>query len=161
MSFKQHGNTTQMSSQVTAGPDVCQTPSDLLIPAGLMPRALRLKSRRGQWRDVIAYLIQRHREAILRLAGEKRNLRFQYQVDGLDLQRVCYVPYKESLAELRLLSFASRISMCALVVLMLTWEWADRGENPVVPISFAAEWELTCHVLTVASVVRKPKTRPP
>lgn len=108
-----------------------QVPADLLIPARLLPHALRLKTSTGEWRDVVAYLVGRHRGRVLQLAEGAGNLRFRYQGEGLKLRRICYVPYRDMIAELRMLSFASRVSMCALVVLMLEWEQEGDGSPEV------------------------------
>lgn len=104
-----------------------RVPADLLIPARILHHAHRLKGSTGEWRDMVAYLVSRHRGRVLQLADHARNLRFRYQEEGLNLYRVSYLPYRDILAELRMLSFASRISMCALVVLMIEWELEGKG----------------------------------
>lgn len=111
--------------EVKRHPD--RVPTDLLIPGGLLRYAVLLKEQKGEWRDLVAYLVSRHRGRVLQLADSGGNLRFRYQAEGLHLRRVCYIPYRDMIAELRMLSFASRISMCALVVLMIEWEREGKG----------------------------------
>lgn len=111
--------------RVERSPD--PVPADLLLPARIVQYAVRLKKRQGEWRDLIVYLTDRHRARVLQLADAAVNVRFRYQVSGQGLLRICYVPYRDMVVELRMLSFASRMSMCALVVLMLEWEQQGEG----------------------------------
>lgn len=89
------------------------------------------------------------------------NLHFKYQADGLNLQRISYLPYRDNLAELRMLSYAARVSMCALVVMMLEWEREACGKKPVVTISFSAAWTLSAKSLVVTAQIRTRAGRPP
>lgn len=127
MSWKRAYRKVMVDSRVPVDRIPDRVPADLLIPASILPFFIRLRYNTGEWRDVIAYLVSRHRGRVLELADRASNLRFHYQDAGLKLHRICYVPYRDVIAELRMLSFASRISMCALIVLMLEWEKA--GED--------------------------------
>lgn len=134
-------------------------PADLLIPARLMPYALHLKNCRGEWRDLVASLVTRHRARVLQLADGAGNLRFRYQDDGLSLRRVCYVPYRDMTAELRMLSFASRVSMCALIVLMLEWEKQGEGNAELESFigstrNFESAWSKTGPILIVSAAIQ-------
>lgn len=134
-------------------------PADLLIPARLMPYALHLKNCRGEWRDLVVSLVTRHRARVLQLADGAGNLRFRYQDDGLCLKRICYVPYRDMIAELRMLSFASRVSMCALIVLMLEWEKQGEGNAELESFigstrDFESAWRKTGPILIVSAAIQ-------
>lgn len=136
-----------------------RVPADLLIPAALLRYALSLKNNKGEWRDVVAHLVRRHRGRVLQLADSGSNLRFHYQAEGLDLRRVCYIPYRDMIAELRMLSFASRISMCALVVLMLEWEQEGEGSPELeifigTPAKMASAWARQGALLIIAASIQ-------
>lgn len=136
-----------------------RAPADLLIPARLMPYALHLKNCRGEWRDLVVSLVTRHRARVLQLADGAGNLRFRYQDDGLCLKRICYVPYRDMIAELRMLSFASRVSMCALIVLMLEWEKQGEGNAELesfigITRDFESAWSKTGPILIVSAAIQ-------
>lgn len=134
-------------------------PADLLIPACLLHYARSLKHNRGQWRDLIVFLIARHRSRVLELAEAAENLRFRHQDDGLRLHRICYLPYRDTMVELRMLSLACRMSMCALVVLMLQWEQqgeesANPGHSIGITRKMAVFWIKTEPVLTISAEIQ-------
>lgn len=136
-------------------------PSDLLIPARLVQYSLYLKKSTGEWRDLVAYLIGRHRARVLQLADNAGNLRFRYQDDGLRLKRICYMPYRDTIAELRMLSFASRVSMCALIVLMIEWEQEgeDNAELDVfigTTRNMESVWSKAGSILTISAAIQMP-----
>lgn len=134
-------------------------PADLLIPAAMLRYALHLKDRTGEWRDLVAHLVSRHRARVLQLADNAQNLRFRYQGEGLNLRRVCYIPYRDTIAELRMLSFASRISMCALIVLMIEWERKGDEDSELsifigTTQKIESGWSMGGSILTITSSIQ-------
>lgn len=152
-----------MRQSIPAGECVGKSAADLLLPRQLVGFASALRDQHGEWRDVTAYLVRRFGSRVIRHAGKARNLRFRYQEDGLHLHRVSYMPYTNVLAELRMLSYTARVSMCALIVMMLEWEKeaADRRENSVVPMKFTAVWSIMGTGLTVSAFLWTRNTHPP
>lgn len=153
-------------SQILPVERTTDSAADLLIPAGLLPYAFRLKCIRGEWRDLIVYLVSRHRARMLFLAGHANNLRFRYQEPGLDLHRISYIPYSDMIAELRMLSFACRMSMCAIVVLMLLWEQQrENTSNPGsfigTPLSLESAWNKTGALLIITATIIPIQTHDP
>lgn len=143
---------------------VDRTSADLLVPANLLPFAMRSRKRFGHWRDLIAYLVCRYRSRLLRLSERQANLCFLYQSEGLNLQRVSYLPYLDTRVELRIFSFAARVSMCALVVLMLQWEKeAESQQSDIfgVTIHVQTTWSLRGDWLNVVAGFRLISPRPP
>lgn len=139
------------------------TSTDLLVPEHLLAFALKISNHHGRWRDLIAHLLFRYRLRILRMATEGKNLRFRYQCDGLLLHRLSYLPYSATHAELRMLSYATRISMCALVVLMIEWEQeaSREKEDNVVTMEFQCCWRLTASALSVRAAIQQETQHPP
>lgn len=130
-----------------------RTPADLLLPGHIVRFAKRASIQHGEWRDLVEYLVRRYRGRVLRLSSRNANLPFRYQPEGLGLHRVSYVPYASIRAELRMLSYAVRISMCALVVMMLEWERESESggkrKNAVVPMDFQSCWHLAANTLII------------
>ena len=134
-------------------------PADLLLPARILQYARSLKNNKGEWRDLVVYLVNRHRARVLQLANDAKNLRFRYQDEGQDLRRVSYVPYRDMIAELRMLSFASRISMCALIVLMLEWEQQGEGSLELsvfigTTIKMESGWSKAGAILIISAAIQ-------
>lgn len=143
---------------------VDRAPADLLIPEHMARYAFRLCARHGHWRNLVDYCVHRYRARIVKLGRNSAHLAFKYQSEGLRLQRVSYLPYTKTRAELRMLSFAVRMSMCALVVLMLEWEQAAEGgktKNPGVTMKFEVRWRVQGDSLTVFTLLRHKTGHPP
>lgn len=143
-----------------------RVPADLLIPADLLQYACLLKKRKGEWRDVVAYLVSRHCWRVLQAGQKAANIRFRYQNNGLKLHRICYAPYRDGIAELRMLSYAARISMCALIVLMLEWEQSAEGELDR-DIFIGTTWDMHGSwvkeegILIIRASIQQPSTHHP
>lgn len=156
------GQAVQCSLDATRCVD--RTATDILLPERIVRYAIRLSLRYGEWRDLIRYLVWRHRKRILDLAKEGKHLGFCYQSGGLSLKRVSYLPYVDTRAELRMLSYAARISMCALVVLMLEWERESADHSvkvPGVPMDLESGWHLAGGLLIIKARIHARATHPP
>lgn len=157
MSYGSTARRAVMRRGIVAGRSVDRAPAELLLPEYIVLYATALTKRHGEWRDLIVFLVQRYRSRVLSVAHRAENLRFTYQSDGLNLRRVSYLPYRDMRAELRMLSYAARISMCALVVMMLEWEReseARGAEVHEVTMSFQSSWRLKGGFLTVSAEIR-------
>lgn len=141
------------------------TPSDLLVPAALWGFACSLRRKHGEWRDVVNYLLNTHRTRVLAGAHQLTHRRFHYQQCGLSLRRVSYVPYSSAYVQLRMLSFAARVSMCALFTQMLLWELDDKPPPAEltnfrgVPIEFETRWLWGPGTLEIFAHIQMPAQR--
>lgn len=140
---------------------VDRVPADLLLPDAIFRRTLRLMVVHGSWRDLVRYLMSRYSQRALERNHDATRLRFLYQEPDQELHRICYLSFRDIQAELRMLSFATRMSMCALVVQMLLWELADLanarsgGFVPAgVPIAKRSIWVVTGHRLIISGSIQ-------